>query len=422
MTEFWLWVVWGPLANEVIILNVNSFFETILLIISVGLVAGKIAQKLKMPDIIFFILAGIIISPAGFGWADIPVGSTTSDLILTFGAAYILFDGGVSLNLKGIRRTWLTILLLATLGLLMTTFITGLAVHLLFRIPLIIALLVAAVISSTDPATIIPIFKQCHIKKKLAETIVSESAFNDAIGAILTFSLLAVITTGKISVAQSMTSFILNAGGGIFTGVIIGFFFGFLISEHRLGFLDEFSPVVTLIIVISAYVFSNYIHGSGFMAVFVAGLIIGNMDDFKLSVAMHYKRRMHHFLDTVSLLMRLMVFVLLGLQIKFDMLGKYFWPALAVVAVFIFVARPLAVLVSSSFDRRAKWTRPELIFMCWSRETGVIPAALAGLIMRENIPAKGVIAAVTVLAVLTTILLQGSTASRLAKTLGLTEK
>lgn len=403
-------------------MDTKTFLGTILLIISAGLIAGKIAQKLKIPDIILFIIAGIVISPSLLGLINIPAGSSLSEIILTFGAAYILFDGGVSLNLKVLRKVWLTILLLVTGGVIITALITGLAVKFFIGIPFMSALLVAAVIASTDPATIIPIFKQFNIKKKLAQTIISESAFNDATGAILTFSLVAVISTGNLSVSHSISTFLINAIGGILTGILVGIIFSFLISEHRLGFLDEFSPVVTVIIVLSAFMVADFIHASGFMAVFVAGIVIGNMDDLKIAHAMHYRQRMHHFLESVGLIMRIIIFVMLGLQIKFPVLIKYLLPGLGVIAVFMFIARPVAVLLSAPLDRKARWSKKEILFMFWSRETGVIPAALAGLIMKENVPYKEVIGSITFLAILVTILFQGGTTPALAKRLELFEK
>lgn len=402
-------------------MDAKTLLGMILLIISSGLVAGKIAQKLRIPDIILFILTGILISPTGLGLINIPGSSALSEIILTFGAAYILFDGGVELNLKVLRKVWLTILLLATAGVMVTAIVTGLAVKTFIGIPLIPALLVASIISSTDPATIIPIFKQFKVKKKLAQTIISESAFNDATGAILTFTIVSIITTGKFSIGHSITMFFVSAVGGIVIGAAVGLFFGFLISEHRLGFLDEFSPVVSVIIVISAYVLAEFIHGSGFMAVFVAGIMIGNMDDFRITVAIHYKQRMHHFLETVALIMRIMIFVMLGMQIKFPVLVKCLLPGLAVIGVFMLIARPMTVLLSVIFDRKAKWTRREILFMFWSRETGVIPAALAGLVMKADVPNKEVIASITFLTIMVTIILQGSTTPYLAKRLNLLE-
>src|SRR5579863_5998875 len=152
------------------------------------MVTGLLAQKLKIPDVAVFPLVGIAIGPRGLGLIDIPADSALNQIILLFGASYILFDGGASLRLQVLKRVWITIVVLATLGVVVTAALTGLAAYWVFGVPLSVALLLGATLASTDPATLVPIFQQVHISERVAQTVVSESALNDATGAITTLA------------------------------------------------------------------------------------------------------------------------------------------------------------------------------------------------------------------------------------------
>jgi cell volume regulation protein A len=157
------------------------------LILAIGTVAGLLAQKIRIPDIAIFLLAGIAIGPHALKLIDIPADSALNQIILLFGASYILFDGGAALRLDVLKRVWITILVLATIGVLITASITALAAHIVFGLPPVLALLLGATIASTDPATLVPIFRQIRIRDRVAQTVMSESAFNDAMAAIFTF-------------------------------------------------------------------------------------------------------------------------------------------------------------------------------------------------------------------------------------------
>jgi cell volume regulation protein A len=157
---------------------------------------------------------------------------------------------------------------------------------------------------------------------------------------------------------------------------------------------------------------------SGLMAAFTAGLVWGNARLLGLSLP-DKETEMGHVADHISMVMRMFIFVLLGSQVNFSLLGEYIWPALAVVLTLVFVARPLAVFASALPDVRSRWSWRELLFMCWVRETGVIPAALAGMIAATGIPGADKLTAVVFMAIVFTILIQASTTAWVARRLGL---
>jgi cell volume regulation protein A len=133
------------------------------------------------------------------------------------------------------------------------------------------------------------------------------------------------------------------------------------------------------------------------------------------------ERRLQEYVGTTALLMRMFIFILLGSQVDFALMQRHLAPGIGVVLAFMLIARPVAVFVCTLPDRRAKWTFKEMLFICWTRETGVIPAALAGLLLGMHAPGADVIASVTFIAVLMTILIQAPTTRALARSLGLLE-
>jgi cell volume regulation protein A len=155
------------------------------------------------------------------------------------------------------------------------------------------------------------------------------------------------------------------------------------------------------------------------MAVFVFGIVLGNKDRLGFSMAEGEQEKLDDFVTTTALIMRMFIFILLGSQVDFALMGLHLWAGIGVVTVFMLVARPLTVFVCAGPDRRARWSLNELLFMCWTRETGVIPGALAGLLLGMGAPHAQLIASVTFLAILMTILIQATTTRWLADRLGL---
>jgi len=148
-------------------------------------------------------------------------------------------------------------------------------------------------------------------------------------------------------------------------------------------------------------------------------MVLGNKEFFGCRMAESEARRLDEYVVTTAFVMRSFIFILLGAQVDFALMNQYLVGGVLVVVVFMLVARPVTVFVCAAPDRRAKWSLPELVFMCWTRETGVIPAALAGLLVGMNAPGAQVIASVTFIAILMTILIQATTTKWLARRLGL---
>ncbi len=391
------------------------------IILGAGSFSGILASKFKVPDVVVFLLIGIGLGPEMAGMIDVKADSAFNQLILIFGSCYILFDGGASLRLKVLKEVWITIVVIATIGVVITVAIVGFAATQILGMSLLTALLFGAVVASTDPATLVPVFKQVRIKDRVAQTVMSESAFNDAMGAIVTFALLGVImgTGGEFSLGRASFDLVSNALIGVVVGGVLGYAAAFLIAHEKFSFLLEYAPLVTLMSVAGAYMSAENFHASGFMAVFVFGIVLGNKDAFGFEMGHQEAEKLEDFILTTSLIMRMFIFILLGSQVDFAMMGKYLWSGIALVAVLMLVARPATVFLCALPDRRAKWSLKEMLFMCWTRETGVIPGALAGILVGMKVPGAEIIASITFITILMTIIIQATTTRWLAGKLGL---
>jgi cell volume regulation protein A len=393
------------------------------LVLAIGTLTALLAQKIKIPDVALFLIVGLLIGPDTLGLIDIRADSALNVTILLFGASYILFDGGASLRLSVLRQVWITIVVIATVGVVITAVITGIAAHFILGVPLIVALLLGATLSATDPATLVPIFRQIRIRDRVAQTVISESAFNDAMGAIVTFGVLAVaMGTHEFSLATSLFELLKQSIIGIFAGIVLGYAAAFIIAHERWSFLVEYAPVVTLVVVLGAYFSADGLHASGFMAVFVAGIVIGNKDTLGFRMEEGEQRKLEEFVSTTAFIMRLFIFILLGTQVDFGLMRQNLAGGTIVTLIFMLIARPATVFLCALPDRRARWSFNEMLFMCWTRETGVIPAAIAGLLVGMKAPGAHLIASITFIAILMTILIQAPTTQWLGDKLGLLEK
>ena len=158
-----------------------------------------------------------------------------------------------------------------------------------------------------------------------------------------------------------------------------------------------------------------------YLAAFVMGLLVGNMELLGFGRDDRHEAMLDSFMAQTSELAMLAVFVTLGINLPFGALCDHLWGGLAVMAAFIFVARPLTVAACLLPDRRGAWTRNELVFLSWCRETGVVPAAVAGVLLARGVEGAELAVAMAALAVVTTLLLQATTAGALARRLGLVE-
>ena len=395
---------------------------TLSLLLMGALLARFVASLIGIPEILLLVAIGALFGPFVLDVVDVPFDSLGAQLMFTLGVSLILFYGGLSLSLPVLQRVWITLGLLAVPGMLLTAAVVGVAAHFAFDLPWDIAFLVGAVLAPTDPAILIPLFIRSRLKPKVAQTVIAESAFNDPTGAALALTLAGVVLTGDNSVTAPATEFLVDLAISTVIGIVAGVVLAAAISSDRSGIWRESAAIAVLTVVTISFFSLDTAGGSGYLGAFLAGLIVGNAEHLGLGEAdQPHVQDVRQFAFNLADIVTLIVFMVLGANIPFDELGDNLLPAIAVLATLMLVARPLTVFACTMPDRGARWTRQELAFLCWTRETGVVPAALVGVLAGLGVPEGDVFASVVALAIVLTLLLQALPARWLAGRLGLLE-
>jgi potassium/hydrogen antiporter len=398
---------------------VSEALRQIGLILAAGLVSVPIAALLRVPLMVVLVGAGVLIGPEALDWAQNPLEGVGAQLVFTLGVSLILFHGGLGISLRIIQQTAVGLGLLVLPGVALTAAVVSLPVHFALDVSWSIALMIGAVLASTDPAILIPLFERLRLRPKVAQTVIAESAFNDPTGTVLTLTLASVVTAGSLDLGGPTGDFAQSLTLGAAIGIAGGAGLAVLLSDTRFGLWRESPAAAILAVVAAEYFASEEIGASGYLAAFVMGLVVGNMDLLRLPRHRQHFALLEGFTAQAAEVAILAVFVTLGVNLPLDALWDDLGPGLLVMAVFILVARPLTVFACLLPDWRGGWTREELLFLCWCRETGVVPAAVASLLLSRDIPGAEQAVTMVAFAIVTTLLLQATTAGVVARRLGL---
>jgi cell volume regulation protein A len=390
-------------------------------VLAAGLGCNVLARVLRLPQMLLMLGAGALLGPSVLDAIDVPLDSTPIQLLLTLGVSVILFHGGLQLSAQVLSGVAFGLGMLVVPGVIITAVITGAIAAVAFDLPMSMGLLIGAALAPTDPAILIPLFERIRIRPKVAQTIIAESALNDATGAVLALTFAGVVLAGETSASEPVLDFLTELGISTGLGIGFGVVLSLVVSNRRVGVWRETPAVAVLMILAAGYFSADSSGGSGYLGVFVAGLIVGNMDRLRLAMHSRHEVDMRAFVANLTDVMVMLVFITLGANLPWSSIGEHWLPALGVLAALLFLARPIAVLACLLPDRRGRWTREELIFIGWARETGVLPAALAGLIVALEIENADLVVVTVALAIITTLTLQASTKAWLARRLGLTE-
>jgi potassium/hydrogen antiporter len=401
--------------------STQDVIEVLAVILAAGLVSQLLADASRLPRMVVLLGAGVVLGPHVFDVIDVELDSIGVELLLTLGVSFILFHGGLELSLAVLSRVGVGLTLLAIPGVIVSALLTGTTAAIAFDVPFEAGFLIGAIIAPTDPAILIPLFDRLRLRQKVAQTVVAESALNDVTGAILALSLVGVVVAGEGSVTGPVEEFVVDLAISTVLGIGFGLLLALLISNRRAGVWRE-SPVAAVLVVIAGGYFSiETLGGSGYLGAFVAGLLVGNTDALRLGMHEHHEQALRSFTTVVTDILVVFIFVILGANLPLDSIPDEALPSLITLAVLIFIARPLTVVGSLVLDRRGRWQREEIAFVAWTKETGVVPAALAGVVIAEGVPYESEIITVVSLAVIVTLLLQASTKPWLARRLELDE-
>jgi potassium/hydrogen antiporter len=402
--------------------SARDVIETLAIVLAAGLGSELLAGLLRVPRMVVLLAAGALLGPDVAGLIELPLEEVAVQILLTLGVSMILFHGGLGLTFSVLRPVAVGLGLLAVPGVVITALVTGGAAALVFDLPFEAGLLIGAVLAPTDPAILIPLFERMRLRPKVVQTVVAESALNDPTGAVLALAVAAFVLGEGGTLTDPFVEFLLDVALSAALGIAFGVLLALVVSNRRLGVWRETPSIAVLLVVSAGYFTIDFAGGSGYLGAFLAGLIVSNMDELGLGMHSHRELEMRSFVAIVADLMVMLVFIALGANLPFGDIADEALPALATVAALILVARPLTVLACLPLDRRGRWQPAELAFVTWTRETGVVPAALAGVLVAEGVPYETEIVTVVAVAIVATLAIQSTTKAWLARRLGLLDE
>ncbi len=369
--------------------GVDMVAYVVLLVLIVGITSLLISRRTNISYIPLLIIFGILIGPV-LGFVGHDIARNLFNYVRVFGLFIILYAEGHHLWRSLLVKNFTTIALLDTVGLLLTAIIAAFAFSWFFHLPFVVGFLFGAIISATDPATLIPLFKQHHVDRDIETVIVTESIFNDPLGIVLT-SLALVFVMPQAPSAQAVESlakyvtlypaavvyFLYEVGVSILIGVIVAYLGYFGIRKLQLR-RSPYIEILALALAFGGFILGEVVMASGFLAATVIGILLGNHDDFfhdttpETTAAIN---RSVDFNDILSMLGTIFIFVLLGASLNISMMS---WDVLIygviIALIIVFVARPVAALVILK-----KWKFKKYLFISLEGPRGVVPSALASL-------------------------------------------
>ncbi|MBR1957666.1 MAG: potassium/proton antiporter, partial [Tidjanibacter sp.] len=339
-----------------------------------GIVAGKVSGRFGTPMLLLFLVVGMLFGTDGVGIEFDNFEST--QFVGMIALSVILFSGGMDTSLGDIRPVIKEGVILATLGVLLTALLTGCFIYLVggwfgLNVPFPVALLIAAVMSSTDSASVFAILrsKKQGLSQNIRPLLELESGSNDPMAYILTVMLIQVATgTEEGSAWQVVLTFLKQMGIGALSGYLLAELAARIINRINIGNKSLYSTLL-LSLVFFTYSFTDLVGGNGYLAVYIAGIVMGNK---KLS----YKRTLSTFFDGVTWLFQIVMFLMLGLLVNPHELIDIAPVGLLIGIFMIAVARPLAVLISL-LPSGKKFTRKAKAYISWVGLRGAAPILFA---------------------------------------------
>ena len=385
---------------------------TILLLVGAVLTASIVvalgASRTGVPSLVAFLALGMLLGSDGIGGIDFD-DAELARTVGVIGLAAILFEGGLSTSWRRLRQVAAPAALLSTVGVAVTALITGAAAYLLFDLTRLEAVLLGAVVSSTDAAAVFATLRFTNIRRRLARTLEAESGLNDPMAIALTIGLIEWILEPTFGFPELVLLIVRELGLGLLVGVGLGAVATWAFSRlpHSIG---AFAPVASVAAGSLAFGAANVIGGSGFLAIYLVGLAVG-------STPSRYRRQLVAFHEGLAFLAQVAMFVVLGLLVFPRDLPEVAVPGLALAALLVLLIRPAAVWASTAFN---DFTSSERALLGWAGLRGAVPIVLGTFVLSAPEIASGeTIFNAVFFVVVVSVLVQGITLERVAERLGL---
>jgi len=400
----------------------TSGIEFLVWLLIAAAIIAMLAKRLRVPYTVSLVLGGLLL-----GLIHIPILSPlqpgnrpdwlTPDVILILFLPALVFEGSVKLDLRELLRNSVPLLLLANPGVLLAALVTGYVVHWLIGLPVLVALLFGSIISATDPISVLVIFKDLNVNKRLSLIMQGESLLNDGTAVVLFGIFFASVVVEKMSVPKGVGQYFLAVAGGAILGSVLGY-----LASHITGALDDPQIEITLttILAYGSYLLAFHLHLSGVIATAAAGLMLGNFGA-KRGMSASTRAAMQSFWEYISFVMNSLVFLLIGLEIHVrELLQNWISVVLAIVAVLLgrVLSVYLLVPLSNSFSEKIPFRWQHMAV--WGGLRGALALALA-LSLPSTSPYREQILNLTFGVVIFSILIQGLTLKPVLKLLRLAD-
>lgn len=390
---------------------IDKFILLAGLLLLLGVASSRVSARLGLPVLVMFLAVGMLAGEYGIGRIAFD-NAEVAHAMGTLALAFILYDGGLQTQVASIRAVWRPASLLATVGVLLTALITGLAACYILDLSLLEGLLLGAIVGSTDAAAVFSLLRSAgiHINSRLRSLLEVESASNDPMAIFLTVGLLEVLVNGLKPGSGMLLLFVQQMGVGAVVGLGVGWLAVRLINGVHLT-ASGLYPVLVAACGLFAFGLAANLGGSGFLSVFLAGVVIGNS-------RFVFQRGTFLFHDGLAWLSQISMFVVLGLLVNPPALLDVWLEGLAISLVLIFIARPLAVaplLLPFGFRPR------EVALVSWGGLRGSVPIILAIFPLMFGLPGAPLLFNVVFFVVLISAIVQGSTLFWAARRLDLIE-
>ncbi len=378
----------------------------------IGIVSSKLSLRMGLPVLVLFLIVGMLAGDEGIGGIQFD-NILIAHGIGTIALAAILFDGGLQTPMRSIRSAWKPSALLATVGVLVTSLVTGLAAAYILDIPLLLGILLGSIVGSTDAAAVFSVLRSqgIRVRERLAATLEIESGSNDPMAIFLTIGVIEVLM-GRMEFGPDLLRlFVLQMGIGAVVGISLGYLAVRSVNYINLEAAGLY-PVLTGAWGLLAFGVAASLGGSGFLAIYLAGIVIGNS-------RLIFQRGTLLFHDGLAWVGQILMFVVLGLLSSPSGLVAVALEGFLVAAVLILVARPIAViplLLPFGFNLR------EHIFISWVGLKGAVPIILAMFPLLFDVPQGALLFNVVFFVVLISAVVQGGTLPMVARALGLEEE
>ncbi len=377
-------------------------------LLAAGIAGALLADRMRVPGLLLFLALGMLAGSEGVGgieFDDAELARTLGTIALVL----ILFEGGLTAGWSEIRPVLGTAASLATVGTLVTALIAGLVARFLFDLTVLEGMLVGAAIAATDSAAIFAVLRRSTLQKRLARSLEGESGMNDPVALLLVIGFIEWIEDPAFGLPEMTELLILKLALGAAIGVALGRVAVAALGRIRLP-SDGIYPVATIAIAALAYGLAEALHGSGFLAVYLTALALG-------SASIPARRTVVAFHQGLGWVAQISLFILLGLLVFPSSLDSVAVEALALSAVLIFLARPVAAFAATAL---APLNARERLMLGWAGLRGATPIWLATFPVVAGVGGGEELFAIVFFVVVSSTLIQGASFEPLAKRLGLT--